>query len=141
MELATTFRGLNPMECGTATRALERSSARLDRLLDKPTLLKVVVDGSPPEYRVMLSMGMRGTDLTSEDAGHDLANVVASAAPSRPKDGISSRFSTRFNPAPIPTEIALGTDFLAMLQPNTAIKRAPFSRVPNASRATVVAAG
>ena len=79
MELATTFRGLNPMECGTATRALERNSSRLDRLLDKPTTLKVVVDGGQPEYRVMLSMGMRGADLTSEDAGHDLANVIASA--------------------------------------------------------------
>ena len=58
MELATTFRGLNEMECGTATRALERNSARLDRLLDKPTTLKVVVDGGQPEYRVMLAMGM-----------------------------------------------------------------------------------
>mgnify|MGYP002064592435 CR=1 FL=1 len=25
----------------------------------------------------MLSMGMRGADLTSEDVGHDLANVIA----------------------------------------------------------------
>ncbi len=79
MELATTFRGLNAMECGTASRALERNSARLDRLLDKPTTMKVVVDGGGPEYRVMLSMGMRGADLNSEDVGHDLANVIASA--------------------------------------------------------------
>lgn len=79
MELATTFRGLNEMECGKATRALERSSSRLDRLLDKPTTLKVVVDGPSPEYRVMLSMGLRGSDLTSEDAGHDLVTVIGNA--------------------------------------------------------------
>jgi ribosome-associated translation inhibitor RaiA len=79
MELATTFRGLNETECTKATRALERSSGRLDRLLDKPTTLKVVVDGAPPEYRVVLSMGLRGNDLTSEDAGHDLAIVIGNA--------------------------------------------------------------
>ena len=79
MELATTFRGLNEAECTKATRALERGSPRLDRLLDKPTTLKVVVDGAPPEYRVVLSMGLRGSDLTSEDVGHDLAVAIGNA--------------------------------------------------------------
>lgn len=79
MELATTFRGLTEMECGTATRALERNSSRLDRLLDKPSTLKVVVEGPQPEYRVTLSMGLRGSDLTSEDAGHDLLIAIGNA--------------------------------------------------------------
>ena len=79
MELATTFRGLNPMESGMATRALERGSSRLERLLDRPTTLRVVVDAGEPAYRVALSLGLRGQDLISEDTGHDLPSVIASA--------------------------------------------------------------
>jgi len=80
MELAITFRGLNRMQSGTATRAFERQSARLERLLhDHPTALRAVVDGSQSSYRVSLSMSTRGANFTAEDGGHDLSAAIGAA--------------------------------------------------------------
>ncbi|MCA9665065.1 MAG: HPF/RaiA family ribosome-associated protein [Myxococcales bacterium] len=80
MDLVTTFRGLDRNQSGVANRAIERASSKVDRLLDGPTTLRVVVDNADgPEVRVILSMTMRGSDLTSDASGHDINAVVAGA--------------------------------------------------------------
>jgi ribosome-associated translation inhibitor RaiA len=67
------------MESGTATRALERCSSRLDRLLDGPNTLRAVVEGAAPEYRVSLTLNMRQSVLNAEVSGHDLSGLVTQA--------------------------------------------------------------
>jgi len=79
MDLATTLRGLNRTEAGIVNRVLERSSGRLERLLDGPTTLRVVVESAQPEYRATLSLNIPGASLTSEGNGHELATVLAGA--------------------------------------------------------------
>jgi ribosome-associated translation inhibitor RaiA len=67
------------MESGTATRALERCSSRLDRLLDGPTTLRAVIEGAPPQYRVALTLNLRQSVLNSEVTGHDLSGLMTQA--------------------------------------------------------------
>lgn len=78
MQLETTFRGLTPAESATATRALEKGSARFERLLEEPTALRAVVEGGA-EVRVNLSLSLRRGEITSLSTGHDLSTVVSDA--------------------------------------------------------------
>jgi ribosome-associated translation inhibitor RaiA len=79
MQLSTTFRGLNRSESASAQSTLERSTARLDRLLERPIPLRAVVEGGSPEYGVTLSMAVEGEDLVAQDTGHDLALTITTA--------------------------------------------------------------
>jgi len=79
MQLTTTFRGLNRSESASAQSNLERSTARLDRLLEQPVPLRAVVEGGSPEYGVTLSMAVEGEDLVAQCTGHDLALTVTTA--------------------------------------------------------------
>lgn len=79
MQLTTTFRGLNRSESASAQSTLERSTARLDRLLERPVPLRAVVEGGSPEYGVTLSMAVEGEDLVAQDTGHDLALTITTA--------------------------------------------------------------
>ncbi|MCB9557449.1 MAG: HPF/RaiA family ribosome-associated protein [Deltaproteobacteria bacterium] len=80
MELATTYRGLNERESGLAARTLERHLPRLERLVDKPTTLRAVVEGPSPEYRVHLELALPGSSLSAEDHGHDLGTAITNAS-------------------------------------------------------------
>ena len=78
MQLDTTFRGLNEKESAAATRALEKGSARFERLIDEPTVLRAVVEGGA-ESRVTLSLNLRGGEFTSLSAGHEMNTIVFEA--------------------------------------------------------------
>lgn len=79
MQLSTTYRGLNQSEAGLATRILEKHTSRLEKLLERPTSLRVVVDGSAPEHRVILTMLHDGIELTSQSSGYELAPILIEA--------------------------------------------------------------
>ena len=79
MQLATTFRGLNPAESATAASNLEKNMARLDRLVDKPVPVRAVVEGKAPEHQVKLSMVINGEDLVAQSSGHDLVLAITTA--------------------------------------------------------------
>jgi ribosome-associated translation inhibitor RaiA len=79
MQLATTFRGLNRAESATATSSLERNMTRFDRLLERPAQVRAVVEGGPPEHRVMLSMVVDREDLVAQSSGHDLTTAINTA--------------------------------------------------------------
>ena len=79
MQLSTTFRGLSRAESASATASLERNMMRFDRLLERPVQVRVVVEGGPPENRVMLSMSVEGEDLNAQSTGHDLATTISTA--------------------------------------------------------------
>ena len=78
MQLDTTYRGLSQSESAVATRALEKGTARFERLLDEPTTLRAVVEGGA-ESRVTLSLSLRGGELTSLSSGHEINSVVSEA--------------------------------------------------------------
>lgn len=78
MQLDTTYRGLSQAESAIATRALEKGTARFERLVDEPTTLRAVVEGGA-ESRVTLSLNLRGGEITSTSAGHELNTVVSEA--------------------------------------------------------------
>lgn len=78
MQLDTTYRGLTQAESAVATRALEKGSARFERLLEEPTVLRAVVE-TGPEARVTLTMNLRGGEVTSLSSGHELNAVVSEA--------------------------------------------------------------
>ena len=79
MQLTTTFRGMNRSETASATTTLERTTARLDRLLERPVPLRAVVEGGSPEYNVTLSMAVEGEDLVAQSGGHELALAITTA--------------------------------------------------------------
>jgi len=79
MQLATTFRGLNQAESAAATSSLERNMSRFDRLLERPAQVRAVVEGGPPEHRVILSMLVDREDLVAESSGHDLTMAISTA--------------------------------------------------------------
>jgi ribosome-associated translation inhibitor RaiA len=79
MQLATTFRGLNRAESATAASSLERNMSRFNRLLVRPAQVRAVVEGGPPEHRVMLSMVVDREDIVAQSSGHDL-NVAINTA-------------------------------------------------------------
>jgi ribosome-associated translation inhibitor RaiA len=79
MQLTTTFRGLNRSESASATSALERSTSRLDRLVDRPVPLRAVVEGGSPEFNVTLSMAVEGEDLVAQCQDHELTIAVTTA--------------------------------------------------------------
>ena len=79
MQLSTTFRGLSRAESASATSNLERNMTRLDRLLERPVQVRAVVEGGPPEHRVMLSMSVEGEDLNAQSNGYDLTTAINTA--------------------------------------------------------------
>lgn len=79
MQLTTTFRGLNRSESASAASVLEKSTSRLDRLLETPTALRVVVEGGSPEYVVTLTLAHDGEDLVAQCAGHELNLAITTA--------------------------------------------------------------
>jgi ribosome-associated translation inhibitor RaiA len=79
MQITTTFRGLNRAESASATSALERTTSRLDRLIDQPVPLRAVIEGGPPEYKVTLSMSLEGEDFVAQDSGHDLGEAISTS--------------------------------------------------------------
>ncbi|MCC6747815.1 MAG: hypothetical protein IT371_09170 [Deltaproteobacteria bacterium] len=80
MQLATTFRALERAEVKTATRALERSMGRLERLAEEPATLRAVVEGGPPECKVTLVLAYRDVELTAQSSGHEVVSAVHIAA-------------------------------------------------------------
>ncbi len=78
MQLETTFRGLDRSESATATRTLEKGSARLKRLLDRPTTLRAVVEKGA-EVRVHLAMNFHRNEITAVCGGPELHATIAEA--------------------------------------------------------------
>jgi len=70
---------MNRSETAAATSALEKGTSRLDRLLERPCPLRVVVEGGSPEYGVTLSMSVEGEELVAQCNGHELALTVTTA--------------------------------------------------------------
>ena len=79
MQLTTTFRGLTRAESASASSNLERSMARFERLLARPTTVRAVVEGAPPEHRVALSMLVDREDLHAQCTSHDLHGAISTA--------------------------------------------------------------
>jgi ribosome-associated translation inhibitor RaiA len=79
MQLSTTFRGLSRAESASATASLERNLARLERLLERPVQVRAVVEGGPPEHRVMLTLVGEREDLNAQGSGHDLTATISTA--------------------------------------------------------------
>jgi ribosome-associated translation inhibitor RaiA len=79
MQLSTTYRGLSRAESAAATSNLERNLTRLDRLLERPVQVRAVVEGGPPEIRVILSMAVDREDLLAQSSGHDLSAAINTA--------------------------------------------------------------
>lgn len=78
MQLETTFRGLSPADSGNATRMLEKHVARFDRLIEEPSTLRAVIDGSP-EFKVTLSLHLRRGELAASSSTHEIHEAVAQA--------------------------------------------------------------
>ncbi len=79
MKLMTTFRGLDQANTVRATGALERHVGRIERLLDRPTPLRAVVEGDGTEHRVWISMQVERNDFYAQSRGHDLTLAITTA--------------------------------------------------------------
>jgi len=78
MQLETTFRGLSSAESESALRALQKGSARFERLIEEPCALRVVVEGNP-EWRVLLTLPLRRGELSAQSAARELNAAISEA--------------------------------------------------------------
>lgn len=79
MKLTTTFRGLERAEAASAAAALERNTARLDRLLDLRAKIKAVFEQDGTAKRVTLTLATGRHEFTAQDTDHDLNKAVAAS--------------------------------------------------------------
>ncbi len=79
MQLRSTFRGLNRSEVAVATRTLERQASRMDRLADRTTTVRAVVDGGAPTHKVSLFMSVAGEEFNSQSTDYDLPAAITTA--------------------------------------------------------------
>jgi len=78
MRFETTFRGLSQVQSTHATRALEKSAARFERLLEEPCVLRSVMEVDP-EFRVSLSLSLPKDEVSAASTQHDLDAAISDA--------------------------------------------------------------